>query len=568
MSITPSTAAETNPERKPSGPEGDNSSAHLGLLDVNAAHVLHHLRKDLKDDWFPDPLHYSDCLTIAFMKERLADLQNDSIKGFQATGCVVRDVPKKGGALRYSLETPIIDRFVYQALVEELARPLDALQSSRVFSHRYQSGDRKEFFKPAVPQWSLFKDAVRDRGSRSWVVEADLQNFYESITLSTLRTVLLEGIGAASGDFRDKSRMRYAAEMLLTLLPVWCYAPSHGLPQNRDASSFLANQYMRPVDLEMTHHNWEYFRYMDDIRICVGSRDEARRALVMLTTCLRKQGLSLNSKKTAIHAPDTDGHKAMFAPDDRRLRDVDNMWHSRSQETIARSLVHLAAVARELIDRNDTDSRTFRFCVNRLQQLAQVDNISIEIPERDPLKRMVLARLIEDASVSDSLCGFLKAVGLTELERFSLERDLLDEKTYLYEWQRYHIVSLLLDQGHSSPRFLSAAERSIGDSTGTASIPPDLALVVLGRHGTDVARHRIADNYAGVCRTHIEHRAGLIAIHELDYGDIVEPKVARHIPLSLRGTYRAVRARSAGIYFAPRPTLPAATLIDVVSAYV
>jgi hypothetical protein len=542
------------------------SPAYLGLLDLDVGRIISHLRRDLRDDWFPDVLNYSDSLTAEFMCSRLTELQQDPLRGYLATERIVRDIPKPGGGLRYSLETTLADRFVYQALVEELARPLDALQSTHVFSHRCQLEDRRGFFKPAVPQWSLFRDALRENGRDRWIVEADLQNFYESISLEELRKTLLQGISEAEGNFREKARRRYAVDMLLQLLPVWCYAPTHGLPQNRDASSFLANQYMRNIDLEMEGLYPFYFRYMDDIRICVESRDEARRALVALTVSLRRIGLSLNSKKTKIYQPGSPDHIDITSPEDERFHKIDSMWRSRSQSVIARSVSYIAELARELVSEEATDSRKFRFCVNRLQKLAQAD-LSVEIPCRDEIKELIFARIVEDASAADLLCSFLGAIGLAPEECRRLELLLLDSGIYLYEWQRYQMVLLLLDQGYSSPELLSACESEIqcGPREG---IPRDLALVVLAKYGGQNARQEIAEAYGRVCRTHIEQRAGIVAVHELPYRDGVDKNVKPNVPVALRGMFREIKKKHAGTYCLRLPKLAPSDLIDVVSAYV
>jgi len=545
--------------------------AHLGLLDLNIGRVLNHLRRDLRDDWYPDVLNHSDSLNADFICSRLEQLQQDPLKGYEATERVVRDIPKSGGALRYSLETNIVDRFVYQALVEEFARPLDALLSSQVFSHRYQFEDRKGFFKPAVPQWSLFRDALQETGRHRWIVEADLQNFYESISLAELHKALLQGISEAEGDFKQKARRRYAADMLLQLLPKWCYALTHGLPQNRDASSFLANQYMRRVDQDMAREYPSYFRYMDDIRICVDSRDDARRALVALTRSLRGIGLSLNSKKTKIYSPSSDEHREMMKPEDKRMRDIDDMWRSRSQATIARSLDYIAELTREVLVEGETDSRKFRFCVNRLQKLAQAEDLDIDIPHRDALKKLVLNRIVEDASVADQLCAFLRAVRLTAEECHALEALLLNDRTYLYEWQRYHIVLLLVDHGHSSQELLAACDKAVHGLRGIDSaVPRDLALVVLGKYGGESWRSIIAKLYGEVCLGHVEQRAGIIAVHEVAYSgrEGIKDLVAPHVPVSMSGMYREIRRTHMGSYFLGWPKTPSSDLIDIVSAYV
>jgi hypothetical protein len=541
--------------------------AHLGLLELNVGRVIVHLRRDLRDDWFPDVLNHSDSLTAEFICAKLEELQQDPLKGYEATKRVVRDVPKAGGALRYSLETTLVDRFVYQALVEELAGPLDALQSPHVFSHRVQFEDRKGFLKPPVPQWSLFRDAVRQNGLFSWVVEADLQNFFESINLVDLRETLLQGISKAEGNFREKARRRYAAEFLLQLLPKWCYAPTHGLPQNREASSVLANQYMRNVDEEMEMAYPKYFRYMDDIRICVESRDEARRALVTLTQSLRRIGLSLNSKKTKIYQPGSPEHSDLMAHEDKRMEDIDRMWASRSQATIVRSLSYLMDLAKELVAEEATDSKKFRFCVNRLRQLAQAEDLRVEIPRREELKKLVLAKIVEDAAVADQLCAFLRAVRLTPEECRNLELILLDKKKYLYEWQRYHIVLLLLDHEYSSPDLLDLCKQEIDAQEPDALIPRDINLVVLGKYGGKKMREEILKLYGKICQTHLEQRAGLIAVHEIPYNDGIAEYVAPNVPLAIRGMYREIR-KHRGVYFMKKDKIHPSELIDVVSTYV
>lgn len=555
-----------------------NDIAHLGLLEIDVRCVLNHLRRDLRDDWFPDVLAFGDALTVEFIQSRLADLQGDPLKGYLATERIVRDIPKDSGALRYSLETTLIDRFVYQALVEELAIPLDRLLSPHVFSHRCQLDKYRSFFKPGVPQWSLFKDTVRLVGNQLWIVEADLENFYESINLATLRNSLMKGISDSEGDFREKAQRRYAAEMILWLLPTWCFDSTHGLPQNRDASSFLANQYMRGVDSDMEKHYPNYFRYMDDIRICVNSRDKARQALVTLTRSLREIGLSLNSKKTKIYQPGTEAHSMLLAQDDKRMVDINNMWSSRSQPVIARSLSYIAELAMEIVAENATNTRKFRFCVHRLQRLART-NVGFNIPHREELKSMILERLAEDAIAANELCAFLRAVGLITQECKTLEDLLLDTTLYLYEWQRYHIALVLLDQEYSSPALLAACEKEVFcDHEGSsghrerefaeALIPRDLALVILGKYGDKNLRQRIAASYSKICRTHIEKRAGIVAVQEVSYREGISEHVQEYVPQAMRGMYRTLRQDRQSAYFLKWPPLSPAELIDTISEYV
>ena len=86
----------------------------------------------------------------------------------------------------------------------------------------------------------------------------------------------------------------------------WYYNDRHGLPQNRDASSFIANIVLDAVDKSMVNKGYDYFRYVDDIRIICTDEFEAKRALNDLIFELRKFGLNINSKKTVILDKDSD----------------------------------------------------------------------------------------------------------------------------------------------------------------------------------------------------------------------------------------------------------------------
>ncbi len=557
-----------------------NKPIWIGLLKVQPKAVLKHLRNDLRDDWFPDPLGHEDCLDVEFLRSRIAALQAGATGEYAPVNRRVRDVPKKGGTLRYSLESCLVDRFIYQALVEELADPLDECLSSRVFSHRVErskSRSRRYFFLPAIEQWALFEEAVRDSARDRWVVETDLQNFYESIVLQKLEETLYEGLHSSGLGRRKLARKRYATGLLMRLLPSWAYAQTHGLPQNRDASSFLANQYLRGVDAAILSEQAEYYRYMDDIRIVCKDKHECRKALLRLTIALRKVGLSLNAMKTLIHEPGTKSHNELLSKGDSRLKRIDEMWRSRSADVIARSVKYVSALARELVEGDEADSKAFRFCVGRLEKLMRCEDFEPTIPEAQSLKKLAISRLVEDAHACDSLCRFLQALSLEEADLRRVEDLLLAEDVYLYEWQRYHMVLLLLSHGYSGRRLLAAAERCCFDS-GEARhsldmlIPLDLAMVLLGRHGGSALRKRIGMDFERLTKKGSFHpglqRAALIAVHELSYESDLRLNVAPHILEPLRSSLQRTVSHCRGRYFIGAKKLPASELFDAVSAYV
>ena len=160
----------------------------------------------------------------------------------------------------------------------------------------------------------------------------------------------------------------------------WCYSEAAGLPQNRDASSFLANVYMLPVDLEMLAKGYRYFRYMDDIKIACNSEHDARRALKVLSLELRKRELSVNSGKTKI--VEISNHEAItkcLEAIDPDLQMIDSIWRTRSLRPIRRSFPLLSELAQRQLQIGKVASRTFRFCVKRLEILASCSEF--EVPD-------------------------------------------------------------------------------------------------------------------------------------------------------------------------------------------
>ncbi|WP_144434523.1 RNA-directed DNA polymerase, partial [Pseudomonas syringae] len=120
-------------------------------------------------------------------------------------------------------------------------------------------------------------------------------------------------------------------QTLCELLARWSYNDLHGLPQNRDASSFVANIVLNSVDQAMVNLGHDYYRYVDDIRIICASPRAAKKVLTELISQLRTVGMNINSGKTIIlTSSNSEAEIAEHFPtsDDRTLT-IDSMWRSR-----------------------------------------------------------------------------------------------------------------------------------------------------------------------------------------------------------------------------------------------
>ena len=132
----------------------------LGHFSLDIAEVVRQLRRDLKDDFHPDSLGYEDVLTTDVAAALLQESFERNHGLFVPEGRTELNIPKPGFSLRYSLDTSLLDRLYYQALVGYLVPFYDALLPNQVLSHRYAgSGHRsgRYLFKNPIEQWKFFQ---------------------------------------------------------------------------------------------------------------------------------------------------------------------------------------------------------------------------------------------------------------------------------------------------------------------------------------------------------------------------------------------------------------------------
>ena len=275
----------------------------VGLIEFDENLVTRQLRRDLSDDWFPDPLRFEDMFDGNHIKTILEDNVRRNHGIFRPSKRTLHNVPKPNYSLRYGLEISLSERALYHALVSQLVPYFDELIPWNVFSHRAApSNNGRYLFKRAIPSWQDFIGVVRNNLPDSTILlSTDLTNYYENIRLKDLKETLFNLLPEVQASATTKAVLRTHIETLFDCLKFWCYSDANGLPQNRDASSFLSNIYMLPVDRAMLVEKKEkYFRYMDDIKVACEDAHDARRTLKLLSLELRKIGLSINSGKTDI----------------------------------------------------------------------------------------------------------------------------------------------------------------------------------------------------------------------------------------------------------------------------
>jgi len=448
-------------------------------IDVDS--VLQHLNQDMRDDWFTDTLQHKDLLSNKqSLHEVLYELLNEGNGQYIGSFRNVYNIPKKGLGIRYSLETDFYDRFIYQAICTFLIQFYDPLLSHRVLSHRFNKDRKSEkyIFKSRIDLWQTFEGVTRTALSNNQsLLATDLINCYENITIETIRTAFERSIEHINTSGPNKVLIRNAVQTLCNLLSRWGYSERHGLPQNRDASSFIANVVLNDIDHEMVRLGYDYYRYVDDIRVICPNTRVAKKALTELINQLRKVGMNINSGKTKILTQDSTANEVyeFFPTSDDRSLTIDNMWRSRSRRVIARSAKYIFQILKECIEEKQTQSRQFRFAVNRLIKLTDAGIFDIHATIATDLKALLISSLEDHAASTDQYCRLLGILDLNEQELNDIYNHLSDHERSVHSWQNFHLWLLLANRKYKSTNLITLATARIESDI----LQPEIAAIFI-----------------------------------------------------------------------------------------
>lgn len=429
--------------------------------------VLKHLRQDMRDDWYFDCLQYNDLFNDPEESKRIIMAMLQEWNGVYAgTRSVVRNIPKKGFGERYGLETDFFDRFVYQSICSFLIPYYDKLLGHRVLSYRHEPEpqNKKYLFKNKINRWFTFEGVtltfVR---SDKFLLVTDLSNFFENIAREQIIAGLEEVIPEIEATGSEKLQIRNAISTLDRLLERWTFSGNHGLPQNRDASSFLSNMLLSRVDRAMAEKGYDYYRYVDDIRVIAESEVHAQRALQDLIRLLRTVGLNINAKKTAILSPDTSQEKLaeFFPSQDSTTTAINQMWQSRSRRIVTRSVTYIFEILTKCIEAGETQSRSFRFAVNRVAQIVESGLFDVNDALSISLLETLSASLSDHAVTTDQYCRLIAILDRDGRCLPALETFLLAEEGAIHDWQNYNIWLLLGMRKYRSDSLVALADRKL-----------------------------------------------------------------------------------------------------------
>jgi RNA-directed DNA polymerase len=213
------------------------------------------------------------------------------------------EIPKPDGGVRklgiqtvlhpsdedLSLGTPVLDRFIQQAVMQVLQRQWDRTFSD--YSYGFRPG-RSAHQAVAKAQQYIAE-------GRGWCVDLDLEKLVDRVNHDKLMGQIAKRVG-------DKRLLKLIRAFLNAgVMENGLASPSvEGTPQGGPLSPLLSNLVRDELDRELERRGHRYVRYADDCNIYVRSQRAGQRVMASVTQFITKElKLKVNETKSAVARP-------------------------------------------------------------------------------------------------------------------------------------------------------------------------------------------------------------------------------------------------------------------------
>jgi RNA-directed DNA polymerase len=216
----------------------------------------------------------------------LRELQHSLADGSYRPHPIKRvEIPKGDGRTR-PLGIPTVKDRIVQTALKMVIEP--------IFETQFRPGSYG--FRPGRG----CKDALREvdqllKKGFTWVVDADLQSYFDSIPHDRLMALV-------KGSISDGPVLSLVAGFLQQdiMKDMARWRPTTGTPQGAVISPILANLYLHPLDRLIEEGGWQMVRYADDFVILCRTEAEAQAALRQIEAWVATNGLTLHPDKTRV----------------------------------------------------------------------------------------------------------------------------------------------------------------------------------------------------------------------------------------------------------------------------
>jgi RNA-directed DNA polymerase len=252
----------------------------------------------------------------AYLREHWLGIKEELLAGdYQPLPVRKVEIPKPGGAGMRMLGIPtVIDRLIQQALHQVLSPLFEVSFSESSYGFRPQRS----------AQQAVLKAREYVRAKRRWVVDIDLEKFFDRVNHDVLMSRLARRI-------KDKRVLRLIRRYLQAGMMAngLATARREGTPQGGPLSPLLSNILLDELDKELERRGHKFCRYADDCNIYVQSRSAGERVMKSISRFLEQRlRLQVNATKSAV-----------ARPWERKFLGYSLTWHREARLKVAASSV-------------------------------------------------------------------------------------------------------------------------------------------------------------------------------------------------------------------------------------
>ena len=199
------------------------------------------------------------------------------------------EIPKPDGRRRLLGIPTVLDRFIQQAIAQVVQEQWEP--------HFH---DRSYGFRPQRSAHQALRQLQSDiRDGRRWVVDIDLESFFDRVNHDRLMNRLNRHVG-------DVRLLRLINRYLTAGVSVagTIEVTRAGVPQGGPLSPVLANVVLDELDWELQRRGHRFARYADDCNIVVGSKAAGERVMASVKRFIEDSlRLTVNARKSAVDRP-------------------------------------------------------------------------------------------------------------------------------------------------------------------------------------------------------------------------------------------------------------------------